>query len=42
MSGIQFVVVQINVSKKSSLNYGLLLLPNRETVCVTITKEEKA
>lgn len=33
--------VQINVSQKNILDYGLVLLPNKETARVTITKEEK-
>lgn len=36
-----FVTVQINVSKKSSLDYGLFLLSKRKTACVTITKAKK-
>lgn len=36
-----FVTVQINVSKKSSLDYGLFLLPKRKTASVTINMEKK-
>lgn len=36
-----FVTVQINVSKKNSLDYGLFLLPKRKMAYVCVTKGKK-